>query len=116
MILLKIKNMDCIFCKIINKEIEKKLLYEDETVVVFPDIKPVKPVHLLIIPKIHIEDFEKVIEPDLFSKLMVVVQRMVAREGLKDKGYRIVINGGGAQIVQHLHIHLMGPVGKTTQL
>lgn len=108
--------MDCIFCKIINKEIEKKLIYEDEDVVVFPDIHPVKPVHLLIIPKIHVEDFEQVTSPELFAKLFLVTQRMVAREGLKDKGFRVVVNGGGAQIIQHLHIHLMGPVGKTAAM
>lgn len=105
--------MDCIFCKIINKEIEKELLYEDEDVVVFPDINPIKPIHLLIIPKQHIADFVEVGDPQLFSKILTVVQNMVAREGLKDKGFRIVINGGGAQMVPHLHIHLLGPLSKT---
>jgi len=108
--------MDCIFCKIINKEIEVKILYEDEDVIVFPDANPVKPIHLLTIPKKHIEDFEQVEETELFGKLFHVVQNMVAREGLKDKGFRVVVNGGGAQMVRHLHIHLMGPIGKTAAL
>ncbi len=103
---------NCIFCKIRDKIIPKEFLYEDDDVMVFPDINPVKPVHILIIPKKHIEDFLQVEEPELFSKLMEVVQRMVKREGLKDKGFKIVINGGGAQIVPHLHIHLMGPMGR----
>ena len=104
---------DCIFCKIREKLIPAKLLYEDEDVMGFADIHPVRPVHLLIVPKKHVQEFITVDEPDLFGKLFIVVQRMIQREGLKDRGYRIVINGGGAQIVQHLHIHLMGPLKKT---
>jgi histidine triad (HIT) family protein len=108
--------MDCIFCKIRDKQIPAKILYEDEEVMVFPDIHPAKPVHLLIVPKKHIGDFVGVEEAALFSKIFVVAQKMVEREGLKDKGFRLVINGGGAQLVAHLHIHLMGPVGKTATL
>lgn len=108
--------MECVFCKIINKEIPAKLYYEDEDVVVFPDIHPVKPVHLLVIPKEHVKDFAEVEDLFLFSKLFSVAQRMIQREGLKDKGFRVVINGGGAQIVPHLHIHLMGPLDKTAKL
>jgi len=107
---------NCIFCKIKDKQIPAKILYEDEDVMVFPDIHPIKPVHLLIVPKKHIDDFAGVEDASLFSKLFIVAQKMVAREGLKDKGFRLVINGGGAQIVPHLHIHLMGPVGKTVSL
>lgn len=108
--------MDCIFCKIIRKEIPAKLLYEDEVAVVFPDIHPAKPVHLLIVPKVHVEDFCNVDDTQLFAKLFSIAQQMVAREGLKDRGFRIVINGGGAQIVPHLHIHIMGPMSKTASL
>jgi histidine triad (HIT) family protein len=108
--------MDCIFCKIVNKQMPAKILYEDEDVVVFPDAYPAKPVHLLTIPKQHVGDFIEVSDPVLFSKLFSVTQRMVAREGLKDKGFRIVVNGGGAQLVSHLHIHLMGPIEKTAKL
>ncbi|MBU4015938.1 HIT domain-containing protein [Patescibacteria group bacterium] len=107
---------ECIFCKIKDKQIPTKLLYEDGDVMVFPDIHPIKSVHLLIVPKKHIDDFAGVEDASLFSKLFIVAQKMVAREGLKDKGFRLVINGGGAQIVPHLHIHLMGPVGKTAGL
>lgn len=108
--------MDCIFCKIRDKQIPTKLLYEDEDVMVFSDIRPAKPVHLLIVPKKHIDDFVNVEDPALFSKFFAVAQKMVAREGLRDKGFRLVINGGGAQLVSHLHIHLMGPIGKTAAL
>jgi histidine triad (HIT) family protein len=108
--------MDCIFCKIIKKEISAKFLYEDETAVVFPDIHKAKPVHLLIVPKVHVEDFVKVEDAELFAKLFSIAQQMIVRGGLIGRGFRIVINGGGAQIVPHLHIHLMGPMSKTASL
>lgn len=107
--------MDCIFCKIVKKEIPKEFIYEDEDIMVFPDIKPIKSVHLLIMPKKHVPDFLDA-EPVLFEKLARVVQQMVRKEGLQDKGYRLIVNGGGAQIVDHLHIHLTGPWGKAVQM
>lgn len=79
---------------------------------VFSDISPMKPIHLLIVPKKHIRDFVDVEDVVLFQKIATIIQRMVKKEGLVDKGYRIVVNGGGAQIVGHLHFHLMGPMGK----
>lgn len=108
--------MDCIFCKIATKEVQKEFLYDDENVMVFKDLNPVRPVHLLIVPKAHVSELITVTEPVLFQQLFTVVQNMIAREGLKDKGYRITINGGGAQIVNHLHIHLMGPINKTAAM
>ncbi len=108
--------MDCVFCKIVNREVPAKILYEDEDVLVFPDNNPVRAVHILAIPKQHIGEFVEVADQELFGKLFSVVQRMVSREGLKDKGYRVIMNGGGAQLVNHLHIHLMGPMSKTAVL
>lgn len=108
--------MDCIFCKIRDKQIPAKLLYEDEDVMVFPDVHPVRPVHLLIVPKMHVPELFAVDEPVLFQKLFMVVQQMIKREGLKDKGYRVTVNGGGAQVVPHLHIHLMGPIMQTAAM
>ena len=107
---------DCIFCKIRDRIIEKKFIYEDKDVMVFPDIHPVRPVHLLIIPKKHIPDFLVLTDPVLTGKLLTVAQQMIKREGLMDKGFRVSINGGGAQLVQHLHIHLMGPLSKTAAM
>ncbi len=104
---------NCIFCKIATGAIKKEFLYEDDDVMVFPDIQPVKPVHLLIVPKKHIAEFMALEDKDLLQKLFTVVQNMIKREGLTDKGHRIGINGGGAQAIDHLHIHLMGPMGKT---
>ena len=107
---------DCIFCEIAKGKIKKEFLYEDEDVMVFPDIHPVKPVHILIIPKTHVEDFLALEDPLLKEKLLSVVQTMVESAELDDKGYRIVINGGGAQEIQHLHIHLMGPLDSTVKM
>jgi histidine triad (HIT) family protein len=107
---------NCTFCKIRDKQIPAKLLYEDEDVMAFSDVNPVRPVHLLIVPKQHVPEFFAVADPMLFQKIFSVVQNMIKREGLKDKGYRIVVNGGGAQDVHHLHIHLMGPFMQTAAL
>ena len=107
---------DCIFCKIRDKKIPSKILYEDDDIIVFPDIHPVRLIHLIVIPKKHISELIAVDDPALFQKLFTVVQNMIAREGLKDKGYRVTMNGGGAQLVQHLHIHVMGPMKKTDSM
>ena len=104
---------NCIFCKIASKEIPKEFTYEDAAVMVFPDIHPIRLVHLLIVPKKHVVDLVNVDDSVLFQKLFTVVQKMIQQQGLTDKGYRVTINGGGAQLVPHLHIHLIGPMTKT---
>lgn len=106
----------CIFCQIRDKKVPVRLLYEDDEVMVFPDRQPVRPVHLLIVPKKHLPDFLAIDKPELFEKLLRVVQQMIQQEGLQDQGYRVVINGGGAQIVPHLHLHLMGPMSETAAI
>ena len=103
---------DCIFCKISNGEIPKEFTYEDEALVVFPDIHPLKPVHLLIVPKKHVPEFMAVEDHTLFQKIGHVVQKMIKEFDLETRGHRIVINGGGAQDVDHLHVHLMGPISR----
>lgn len=114
---------DCVFCKIRDRIIPKEFTYEDEWVMVFPDINPIKPVHLLIVPKKHIEDLlimndEGPASPQggLMMKLMKVTQDMIKKFELENKGYRVGINGGGAQIINHLHFHLMGPMGKAAAM
>lgn len=107
---------ECLFCKFATGELKKEFLYEDDDIMVFPDIHPARPVHLLIIPKKHVAELIAVKEEGLFQKLFSVVQNMIKREGLTDKGYRVSINGGGAQVIDHLHIHLMGPMTKTDKM
>src|ERR1035437_1764894 len=104
--------MDCIFCKIRDREIAKEFTYEDENVMVFPDIHPLKPTHLLIVPKIHVEDYKEFNDQFLTTKVKSIINKMIA-DKIGDNGYRISINGGGAQVVRHVHFHLMGPVSQT---
>lgn len=107
---------DCIFCKIREGKVAKEFIYQDKDVMVFPDINPVKPVHLLIIPKKHIEDFLDLDDINLENKLKNVIKKMIKENKLENKGYRIGLNGGGAQAINHLHIHLTGPMGKKAAL
>lgn len=103
--------MGCIFCKIRDREIPKEFTYEDEDIMVFPDINPIKPIHLLVMPKKHIKDFLDFDDLALLEKVKNIIQKMIREQGLKGKGYRLVVNGGGAQIIDHLHVHLVGPLG-----
>ena len=104
--------MDCVFCKIRDKIIPKEFTYEDEDVMVFPDIHPQKPTHLLVVPKKHINDFTMMDDEVLIMKLVTVIQNMIKKFGLSEKGYRLEVNGGGAQIVSHMHVHILGPMFK----
>ena len=106
----------CVFCKIANREIPKQFTYEDEDVMVFPDIHPVAPVHILIMPKKHVRDFGDLRDNMLWGKLKRVIQKIIKEQKIEDKGYRLVVNGGGAQIIDHLHVHLMGDIGKKVKL
>lgn len=100
---------ECIFCKIARKEIPKEFAYEDDDIVAFDDINPVAPVHLLIIPKKHIKDFFEVEDDKIHLAISHAIKKLIEQKGLDSKGYRIEVNGGGAQDVFHLHFHLFGP-------
>lgn len=102
---------NCIFCKIRDREIPKVFIYEDEDVMVFPDINPVRPIHLLVVAKKHLRDFLE-LEDDLMAKLAKITQKMIKEQKLENRGYRVTINGGGAQLIDHLHFHLSGPIEK----
>jgi histidine triad (HIT) family protein len=103
---------DCIFCKIIRGEIPSQIVYQDEDVVVFPDINPITPVHLLIITRKHIPSLAAMSDNDtpLVGKMVWVANRLAREQGLAGKGYRLTINSGAdaGQIVPHLHMHFMG--------
>ncbi len=107
---------DCVFCEIRDRIIPKEFTFEDEDIMVFPDIHPIKPVHLLIVPKKHIEDLLMMNDEGLMMKLTRIIQKMIKKFKLENKGYRIGINGGGAQLINHLHVHLMGPLGKGVKM
>ena len=102
---------DCIFCMIANKEIPSKIVYEDESILVFHDLEPQAPVHVLIIPKKHISSLDDVNAEDeeLMGYLLGKVKD-IARSLELENGYRLVNNCGedGFQTVKHLHFHLLG--------
>ena len=108
--------MDCVFCKIVKKELKAEIVYENDYVVAFKDIHPKAAFHILIVPKKHIESVDKLEESD---KELVGEMALAAKDIAKDNniiGYKLVINVGrdGGQIVDHLHMHLLG--GKPTEL
>lgn len=102
--------MDCIFCKIINKEIPSKFEFEDEKVIVIHDLYPKSKVHLLVIPKKHISTIAEVHDDDqeLLGHLMLVARDSGAKLGLN--GYKLQYNVGkeGGQEIFHVHMHLLG--------
>lgn len=106
----------CIFCQIAKKEIPAKVVFEDEEVMVFPDIHPVAPLHLLIIPKEHIDDLTSPQMEDgkIWAKMTEVVKDLVRRNNLS--GYRLAVNGGTVKLINHLHLHLMGDVSAERKL
>ena len=103
--------MDCIFCKIIKGEIPSNKVYEDETVLAFHDIAPQMPVHVIIIPKQHIECAAEINESNsaVVAHIFEVIAKIGKELGLAN-GYRIINNCGedGGQTVKHLHFHLLG--------
>jgi len=106
---------NCIFCKIINRQIPSEIVYEDDRMLAFKDVNPIAPVHILMIPKEHIASATEINEStaDIVAHIFNKAKEIAALAGVKDKGFRIVNNCGedGGQTVMHLHFHLLG--GKT---
>ena len=103
--------MTCIFCQIISSEAKSTILYRDDLVTAFRDIHPIAATHILIVPNKHIESVNS-IEPEdapLLGHLFLVAKELAAREGVSEKGYRLMMNTGrdGGQTVLHLHLHLI---------
>jgi histidine triad (HIT) family protein len=103
--------MDCLFCAIINGDIPSKKVYEDDFVFAFYDIAPQAPVHILVIPKIHIPSMDGVTaeNADVVAKIFTVIPKIAAEAGLSG-GYRVISNCGddACQSVKHLHFHIIG--------
>jgi len=102
---------DCIFCKIVAGQIPAKKVFEDEELIAFHDIHPWAPVHVLIIPRVHIASLADVV-PDhdaLLGRLLGLAPRLMKQLGVHN-GFRTVVNTGrdGGQEVQHLHMHVLG--------
>ncbi len=106
------KYPSCLFCRIVSREIPGDIVHETENTLAFRDIAPQAPVHVLVIPKEHVESLATI--PDeskaLLGQLMAAVRDIAHIEGLKDSGFRTVLNTGpdGGQEVMHLHAHILG--------
>ena len=102
---------DCVFCKIIKGEVPSQKVYEDGEILAFKDINPLAPVHILVIPKKHIETTNDLDETDeaMIGRIFTIIKKL-AKENHLEKGYRVVNNCGedGGQEVKHLHFHLLG--------
>lgn len=103
---------ECIFCKIINKEIKSEIVYEDDKFIAFKDINPQAPIHVLVVPKKHLENISVVTEESekILQGIFCVVKKVAEKLDILKDGYRIVINNGknAGQEVQHLHFHILG--------
>lgn len=103
---------DCLFCKIVKGEIPSTKVYEDEFVYAFKDINPEAPVHILVIPKKHIDSINKIEKEDeaLIGKIFTTIKKVAEEQGIAQSGYRVVSNCGkdAGQTVMHLHFHILG--------
>lgn len=101
----------CVFCKIAAKAIPSKTIFEDEEIIAFEDIKPQAPVHIIVIPKRHIEKASDLTQADIgiIGRLILVAKEIGKKKDARDSGFRIVINCGrdAGQEVFHLHAHLL---------
>ena len=102
---------DCLFCKIIKGEIPSNKVYEDEEILAFKDINPVAPIHILVIPKKHIDSLAHMEKEDemIVGKIYGVINKIAEEQGFKENGYRVIVNCGkdAGQEVMHLHFHLL---------
>jgi histidine triad (HIT) family protein len=103
--------MDCLFCKITNKEIPAQIIYEDEHVIAFNDINPQAPLHFLVIPKKHISTLNDIEEVDreLVGHMLMSASKIAKDQGVAEEGYRTVFNcnSHGGQTVYHIHLHVL---------
>jgi len=101
---------DCIFCKIINKEIPSEIVYEDEDVIAFKDINPKAPVHILVVPKKHIPTLNDLDDTELTVKILNTCKKIAKDFNVADSGYRVLVNVNkeGGQVIFHVHFHVLG--------
>ena len=99
--------MDCIFCKLANKEIPSDFIYEDENVVAFNDLAPQAPIHFLVIPKKHYSSLQEIDNQEVFGQIFSAIPKITKKLGINE--YRTVVNTGesAGQTVFHIHVHVM---------
>ena len=102
----------CIFCQIAHGRTDTDILFQTDTLVVFKDIKPHAPVHLLIVPKKHIRSINdlNVADKEILPDLILTARKMAGEHGVSESGYKLLFNveRGGGQVIFHLHMHLIG--------
>ncbi len=105
------KMENCLFCKIIKGEIPSQKVYEDEEILAFKDIHPAAPIHILVIPKKHIDSLVQmqIEDEEMIGRIYHVINNIAEEQGFKENGYRVIVNCGkdGGQEVMHLHFHLL---------
>jgi histidine triad (HIT) family protein len=103
---------DCIFCNIARGKTQTEFLFQNDNLVVFRDIKPHAPVHILIVPKRHIRSINDIQPEDnpLIAEMIHTARDMAAELGVRESGYKLLFNveRGGGQVIFHLHLHLIG--------
>jgi histidine triad (HIT) family protein len=101
---------ECIFCKIINKEIPAKIIYEDQNIIAFNDINPQVKNHVLIVPKEHSSNVEEIKDSKVFEYLLSAAKKIAKELDISKSGYRLCLNTGpnAGQTVPHVHMHLLG--------
>ena len=102
----------CLFCRIVRGEVPAKILFENERVLAFEDIRPQAPVHALVVPKLHIASLNEAPEgaEGLLGECLLAARRMAREKGVAETGYRVVLNTGrdSGQAVFHIHFHIVG--------
>lgn len=101
---------DCLFCRIVRREIPATIVREDEHTLAFRDIDPRAPTHVLVIPKTHVPSLNEATDAAMLGRLQLVAAEIAKSEGIETSGYRTVINtgAGAGQTVHHVHVHLLG--------
>lgn len=101
---------DCLFCRIVRKEIPAKVVMENDHVLAFRDIDPKAPTHVLVVPKEHVASLNEATDAAMLGRLSLAAAEIAKAEGIAESGYRTVINTnrGAGQTVFHIHLHLLG--------
>ena len=101
---------DCVFCKIASGAIPTTVLFQNDDVMAFPDAHPKAPIHVLVIPKKHVQSLNQVTDVSIVCNMIDAAKQVAKDKGIYEKGYKLVINTGkeGGQVIQHLHLHLIG--------
>lgn len=101
---------DCLFCRIVRKEIPATIIHEDEHTIAFRDIDPKAPTHVLVVPKTHVASLNEATDAPMLGRLLLASRDIAKAQGIETSGYRTVINtgAGAGQTVHHVHVHVLG--------